>query len=73
MESLSDYTDEEIGLMVREAARGQEFEAAEAIRAQGSFAQFLEEIGLSFLADLVRMAAKTVWEGIKSIFEDIFG
>lgn len=72
MASLADYSNEELGALVRRAAQGREQEAAEALHSQYGLAEFLNEVGLTFLAELIAAATVAVWEGIKRFFSSIF-
>jgi hypothetical protein len=72
MASLNDFTDEELGKMLREAARGKEQEAIAALDSQYSLAEFLEQIGLFDLAEMILEAASAVWDGIKEFFRNLF-
>lgn len=72
MNPLDNYTDEELGRMFRQAARGREAEALESIRSQNSLVIFLEGIGLYKIAALVK-AAIEAWRRVKEIFDIIFG
>lgn len=72
LDTLDGYTDEEVGRLVKEAARGHEQEAVAAMKTRYSFAEFLKDVGLTLLADLIREAASAVWEGIKGFFRSLF-
>ena len=72
MASIDDYTDTELGQMVRAAARGREEEAAAALVGRSSFAKFLEDVGLTFLAELIRNMATAVWTGIENFCRRLF-
>lgn len=72
MAGLDGYSDAEIGRMVREAARGRENEAVAALESQYSLAEFFENVGLYFLAEIIWEAASSVYEGLKNFFRRLF-
>jgi hypothetical protein len=72
MPSLNDYSDAELGALLRRAAAGREAEAAEATRSKSGFLAFLKEVGLVLVAEAIAKAAAAAWEGIKSLFLSIF-
>ncbi|MBL8658906.1 MAG: hypothetical protein JNM75_04035 [Rhodospirillales bacterium] len=72
MATIEDYTDAELGKLVRNAAKGREQEAVEQLRSKSGFVIFLEEIGLEFLAELIAKAAASIWEGVISFIKGLF-
>ena len=72
MTTLEQYSDAELGALLRRAAAGRELAAVEATRSSSGLVSFLREIGLVFVAELVAKAAAAAWEGLKSLFLAIF-
>ena len=61
---LDDYTDEELGRMVRQAARGRRLALHEKKRSKSGFVAFLKSIGLVWLAQKILVAVDAVWKAI---------
>ncbi len=70
--SINDYSDEELGRMIKKASKGREKEAQEAMCSQKSFGKFLEKVGLVQLASFFVGVAETAWDFISDFLGDIF-
>jgi hypothetical protein len=73
MASIDEYSDEELGQMVRRAAKGREQEMREAARTKSGLQRFFEQTGLLTLALLLRDGAVWVFHQLKDLISSIFG
>ncbi|MCB9789203.1 MAG: hypothetical protein H6744_21205 [Deltaproteobacteria bacterium] len=67
---IESYTDEELGRMVKQAARGKEQEFREKSRTRSGFSKFLHTIGLEWLAKKVLVLLDVAFKGLWAL---IFG
>lgn len=62
---IEDYTNEELGRMIRQAAKGQKYDWGQESRSRSGFVRFLRGIGLAWLADkimgLAQAAVNWLW------------
>lgn len=72
MGSLDDYTDEELGRMLRAAARSEHFAQKEAVSNIDAFCSFLDAVGLGFIANIIKVSA-WAWQKVRQIWRSIFG
>ena len=71
MSSLDNYTDEELGRMLRHAAEEAGYEAREKVTTMEAFCSWLELIGLSPIAHAIKIGI-WAWSRVKSFWKSIF-
>ncbi len=69
---LNSLTDEELGRMIRHAAQGRESQMMESTRTKNSLISFFQSIGLTFVSEMLKSAAKATWDAIVNIIGSIF-
>lgn len=67
---LEQYSDEELGRLLRAAARSKEFAERETISNFEAFCAFLSAVGLGFVADAITLAT-WAWERVRSIWSGV--
>jgi hypothetical protein len=72
MPYLEDYTDEELGAMLRQASHNMNYYERERVSTLDAFCSWLNIVGLGFIADAIKIAA-WVWDRIRDIWHSIFG
>jgi hypothetical protein len=71
MQDVASMSDEELGMLVRAAVGNREHELKPAMQTRESFSDFLIEVGLLWLADVV-MSAAEAWRTVKRAIRDFF-
>ena len=72
MTSIDDFSDEEIGRMIKQAARDRGWVTVERISSRQAFCSFLRGVGLGRIADAIEVALYA-WQRVQSIWKSIFG
>lgn len=71
MSSYDNYSDEELGRMLKQAYRTMEYYEREEVSNFSAFCSWLELVGLGFISNALKLAVWT-FERIKAIWRRIF-
>jgi hypothetical protein len=72
MANFDNYTDEELGRMLKQASKDMTYKEREDISTLDAFCEWLHFVGLSPIANGIKLA-QYAWQKIRSIWSAIFG